>query len=108
MALLGSPAVATSRSTVATQRLEREWLGQVARDAESASRVGLTVVALAMTTGGEPAAANAGPRSRSQPVSPGRLRSSSTSVGPEAAVERASRRPRPRRAWRPRSPAPRR
>ena len=34
-----------------------------------------------MTTGGEPAAASAGPRSRSQPVSPGRLTSSRTTSG---------------------------
>ena len=36
------------------ERLEREWLGQVAGDANSASRFGLTAVALVTTTGGAP------------------------------------------------------
>ena len=56
-------------------------MGRYPATPNSRSRAGLTDIALATTTGGRPAASNASLRRTDQPVSPGRLMSSSTMSG---------------------------
>ena len=82
------PPAVTKRLTVATRVSSGKGLGRYPATWYSASRFGLTVVALVSTTGGPPIAVRAGPRIRSQPVSPGRFRSSSTSLGRTPALQR--------------------
>ena len=78
---VGHAAPRTCRSTVATRsRAGRAWAG-TRRTSNSASRLGFDRGRARDDTGGQPAAASVPPRRRSQPVSPGRLRSSSTRAG---------------------------
>ena len=71
------------------QGLHGEGLGQVAGAAELVEALaGSTVVApMTTSTGGEPAGCHVALRSRSQPVSPGRFRSRSTTAGRKPSVE---------------------
>ena len=72
------------------QRLERKRLGQVAGDAELGQPLGLTVVALAITTGGEPGSRERRAAEQVPAGVAGQVEVEQDERRPQAAIERAA------------------